>query len=56
MKALIIPLLAVKIFGYLKKQKRPQKDLNISILNESPHYDNPLPFWQLMEFAPKKTE
>jgi hypothetical protein len=27
----ITPLLAVKIFGYLKKQKRPQRDMNISM-------------------------
>jgi hypothetical protein len=27
----IIPLLAVKIFGYPKKQKRPQRDISISM-------------------------
>jgi len=27
----IIPLLAVKIFGVTKKQKRPQRDMNISM-------------------------
>ena len=27
----IIPLPAVIIFGYLKKEKRPQRDMNISM-------------------------